>query len=175
MTDNLEELERLLAKATPGEWVFDETVTTQVDLPCVSDQFRLIVAEMLDDGRTVEECEHNAALIVALRNAAPSLIATAREVEGLRAEVARLREDAERWQALLSSARFKMIGSAGFIHNKDGSVSINPDNDYGWLHFGIEVWDNHPAGNDAQGIHGRNLLLAYVDHRRALEGKEPRP
>lgn len=82
------------------------------------------------------------------------------------------REDAERWRALISSDRFKMMGAAGFIHEADGSVRVNPDSDYGWLHFGLEVWDRHPAGDDAQGRHGRNLLMAYVEHRRAITQAE---
>lgn len=96
--DNLEELERLLAKATPGEWhafhkphsvtiCFDPkggysnrvAECTYWSLPTRGQPDRVIALS-------------NAALIVALRNAAPSLIVTAREVEGLRAEVARLRE-----------------------------------------------------------------------------------
>lgn len=99
MTDNLEELERLLEKATPGEWIAAAKPSRIVGWPIVSEQGRAIGSVNYVDpagfapanAALNDEAKANAALIVALRNAAPSLIATAREVEGLRAEVARLR------------------------------------------------------------------------------------
>lgn len=113
MTDNLEELERLLAKATPGPWEFD----SERNEDCSPKHHDYFIGGTGRDGKWItlfdsvksdeklieeeydEDYHHawdavgkaNAALIVALRNAAPSLIATAREVEGLRAEVARLK------------------------------------------------------------------------------------
>lgn len=96
MTDNLEELERLLVKATPGPWesiaeVGVENFANSIYAPA-GDWDGLLLARVDQNGST-----ENAALIVALRNAAPSLIATAREVEGLRAEVARLTEACDLW------------------------------------------------------------------------------
>lgn len=85
MTDNLEELERLLAKATPGPWEHDSGPALNGTYHVVNDADENMICECYD-GESYDE--HNAALIVALRNAAPSLITTAREVEGLRAEVA---------------------------------------------------------------------------------------
>lgn len=76
-----------------------------------------------------------------------------------------LRRDAERWRAFYSTARFKMIGSANLDHSAYPKVSINPAKERGdWIHFGLEVWDRHPEPEDTQGIHGRNVLNAYVDH-----------
>ncbi len=86
MTPNLEELERLLAKATPGEWVaqgWGDGSTPDGVTNIFNHDAEVLLMECLpvDD----------AALIVALHNAAPSLIAKAREADELRAEVGRLR------------------------------------------------------------------------------------
>lgn len=86
-----------------------------------------------------------------------------------------LRRDAERWRAFYSSARFKMIGSANLDHSAYPKVSINAAKaPTDWIHFGLEVWDRHPEPEDTQGIHGRNVLNAYVDHlvaeRAAVRG-----
>ena len=98
--DNLEELERLLAKATPGEWIAQSTDTEGPDygVCIVAENLGGLVAAALPwpteiDKGDFARVEANAALIVALRNAAPSLIATAREVEGLRVENERLPRD----------------------------------------------------------------------------------
>ncbi|MFZ5744431.1 MAG: hypothetical protein ACOY7T_08135 [Pseudomonadota bacterium] len=100
-TPDLEELERLLAKATPGDWVAAAKPSRIVGWPIVSQQGRAIGSVNYVDpagfapanAALNDEAKANAALIVALRNAAPFLIATAREVEGLRAEVARLTDE----------------------------------------------------------------------------------
>ncbi|MFZ5744440.1 MAG: hypothetical protein ACOY7T_08180 [Pseudomonadota bacterium] len=91
MTDkpDLDELARLLAKATPGPWesiaeVGVENFANSIYAPA-GDWDGLLLARVDQNGST-----ENAAAIVALRNAAPSLIA---EVEALRGEVARLREE----------------------------------------------------------------------------------
>lgn len=81
------------------------------------------------------------------------------------------RRDAERWRAFISSQRFKMMGSSGFVQDNDGRIVPAKEH----LHFGLEVWNIHPEGDDPQGQNGRALLLAYVEelvHRRA--GKEQR-
>ena len=76
-----------------------------------------------------------------------------------------LRRDAERWRAFYSTGRFKMIGSANLDHSAYPKVSITPAKERGdWIHFGLEVWHPHPEPDDTQGIHGRNVLDAYVDH-----------
>lgn len=74
MTDNLEELERLLAKATRGPWIADKGEIRHPDGP---EKWGL-------PGGPQERA--NCAAIVALHNAAPSLIAKAREADELRAE-----------------------------------------------------------------------------------------
>lgn len=100
---DLDQLEALLAKATPGEWrviEYDCGDTPHYDHngPCPS-----IQADDQQDCAIVHwdgfkqsywssangnqrQIEANAALIVALRNAAPDLIAKARRVEELEAE-----------------------------------------------------------------------------------------
>ena len=54
-------------KATPGPWAYDVTVafSDRPDLPCVVDEYRLIVAQCWDDGHSDDECEANAHLIAA--------------------------------------------------------------------------------------------------------------
>ena len=87
--EELAELERMLAKATPGEWSCLNKVGVVFGPDCQ-------VAHCGDFGDkelvpfNADRWQSDAALIVALRNAAPSLIATAREAEALRAENARL-------------------------------------------------------------------------------------
>lgn len=90
MTDkpDLDELARLLEKATPGPWYWDGFSVSDYDgeSPFPMNMEWCSNLDGADD-------ESDGQLMVALRNAAPSLIA---EVEALRGEVARLRE----WQPL---------------------------------------------------------------------------
>lgn len=84
-------------------------------------------------------------------------------------EIAELREPAERWDALWSSQRIRMMGSAGFDYTGEGGndVSVRKPQE-GWLHFGMEVWDQHPASEEGYPqTRCRNLLITYVDHIRA--------
>lgn len=102
MTD-LEELERLLAAATPGPWE-----AGRMDTESYSADYGPWKAVYAEDPRggvhkptgellpyqvargDGDECRANATLIAALRNAAPALIA----------EVRRLREDVGRWERI---------------------------------------------------------------------------
>jgi hypothetical protein len=61
-----------MAKYTQGPWFYDPCVTIHGEdhLPCVVDEFKLVVAQTLDDGHTEDECEANARLIAA----APGLL-----------------------------------------------------------------------------------------------------
>lgn len=88
---DIDEIERLLAAATPGEWEHNPTVvfSDNHELPCVIDAFHMVIAQVFDDGRTIAEAETNAALIVTLKRSAPAMIAELRE---LRAENARKTE-----------------------------------------------------------------------------------
>ncbi|WP_319798279.1 hypothetical protein [Nitrobacter sp.] len=80
------------------------------------------------------------------------------------------RSDAERWRALISSQRFKMMGSSGFRRDNDGRVVAASEH----LHFGLEVWNIHPEGDDPQGKAGRELLITYVEEIvRRLAAKDP--
>ncbi|MBH0113220.1 hypothetical protein I5E68_09705 [Novosphingobium sp. YJ-S2-02] len=74
-------------------------------------------------------------------------------------------EDAERWRVFFGSERFYVMGAAGF--DWENACVREPRNPNEWLHFTLNIWDIHPAGDDAQGVQGRAMLLAYVDHLRA--------
>jgi len=79
--------------------------------------------------------------------------------------------DAHRWRALMSSQRFKLMGSAGFDYQKIDEANDRtfanlraiPEKEH--LHFGIEVWNIHAAHNDPRypDRFERELLTAYVD------------
>jgi len=103
-------------KATPGAWASDGTVSfsDRPDLPCVFDEHRMIVAQLWDDGHTDDECEANAALIVALHNSAPAMIARLRYLE---TENSRLRED-------LADSYVKLSGVSD--HASDCATSSAP-------------------------------------------------
>jgi hypothetical protein len=98
------------------------------------------------------------------------------EIERLRQLVDVSKDDAERWQAFFSSDRFYVMGWSGFDCDAypEAKVSDVHDPVKDWLHFTLNVWDQHPAGNDKQGTHGRNLLLAYVEYRRKLLASAPK-
>tara|TARA_R110002111_G_scaffold170741_1_gene236430 strand:+ start:2498 stop:2935 length:438 start_codon:yes stop_codon:yes gene_type:complete len=84
MTDTIEELERLLAAATEGHWRYSRSITThdgQYDYG-ISSNGEKVVAEAFGRSAagTTLPAESNAALIVALVNAAPALIASLKAV-----------------------------------------------------------------------------------------------
>lgn len=84
-----------------------------------------------------------------------------------------LKVDAERWRALMSSARMHYMGSLGFrFPTKDNNAKRTLSNstpipvlDTPWL-FGMEFWSEHPdTGHDS---FERELMVNYVD---AIRGR----
>ena len=71
-----DKLKALAEKATPGPWNADSGVciADAQDLPCIIDEHRSLVASTWDDGRSIEQAEANAALIVALVNNLPTIL-----------------------------------------------------------------------------------------------------
>lgn len=56
-------------KHTKEPWRVTTTTIANGDLPCIADEHDLLVAEMQDDGHTLDECESNADRIVDCVNA----------------------------------------------------------------------------------------------------------
>lgn len=126
---DLDEIERLLAAATPGEWAaeFDPIDAgdhaTAVCLPGKAGllgtflaycQHNWSDADYSERRISWKEATSNAALIVALHNSAPAMLAEIRE---LRAENARLRED-------LADSYVKLSGVSD--HASDCATSSAP-------------------------------------------------
>ena len=64
-----------------------------------------------------------------------------------------LAADAERWRALMGSARLSILGTAGSGHT---------------MHIGLEIWGRYPIKqrNPAASDEARKLLTKYADDRR---------
>lgn len=89
---DLDEIERLLAAATPGEWEFvaEEVKDANATWLWIAPKtWHTRVARVVVYKTQEDEQEANAALIVAARNSLPTILTEIRE---LRAENARLRE-----------------------------------------------------------------------------------
>lgn len=72
--------------------------------------------------------------------------------------------DGERWRALMSSERIRVVGYAGMQSNDDLSISIKEP---GHLHFSVEFWDKYRSTLPRfPEVTGRNILTAYADHLR---------
>lgn len=104
----LAELERLEGEATAGPWSWDKRASNGAAPILAAPKSWLgsprQVAKMLfAHGSEDPEVHQNARLVAALRNAAPELLATCRQVEELKAELDREREErAVRARALTS-------------------------------------------------------------------------
>jgi hypothetical protein len=98
---DLEALATTVARMTEGEWQTDPTLSfDDSSLLCIfTASHRLVIAELNDDGMSEEECLNNAAGIVALKNAAPALIA---ETQALRERVRVLEEAFSNVQTLVT-------------------------------------------------------------------------
>lgn len=84
--------------------------------------------------------------------------------------------DAERWRAFMSSQRFHLMGTSGFVYDrvdrvdpddksnslKDRIPRARPE---GQMLIGMEFWNEHPAHNDPRypDTFERLFLVAYVD------------
>lgn len=79
------------------------------------------------------------------------------ELIALREENERLAKDAERWQAFISCARIRIIGSAGF----------NGPDDY--RHFGAEFWTCYPDAKPTEEI--KRILIEFAD--AAIDAAHP--
>lgn len=106
MTLNLEELETLLAAATPGPWEADHNCTT------------FLYSTEYEIGRI--ESGQDADLIIALRNAAPALIARVRELESendvLNEELSLASEDWEPIETAPEDDEIYMLAERGFVY-----------------------------------------------------------
>lgn len=83
----------------------------------------------------------------------------------------KMREDAERWRALMASPKMHFMGSAGF--DKDGVPRPGED-----LHFGVEFWnvfdtEKHPLNYSDE--HSRKVVMNYADAIRAATAIEDAP
>lgn len=138
----------------------EHVTVTQADRDAAADMWERHAGKRFDFHRQIARGEHDdhysvQALARHRTQSQPSSDALTGDVE----------RDAARWRALWSSDRIRMIGTAGFDHADDGSVTLCEGVGH---HMGLEVWDRHPAKNDGEGTRGRASLLAYVDHRAAL-------
>lgn len=84
-TLDLDELERLLAEATPGEWRWwTSNSFRRLSSDATGRDGDVLRGVVYRDGQPgVEVSDSDAALIVALRNAAPALLAMARRAQGV--------------------------------------------------------------------------------------------
>ena len=88
------------------------------------------------------------------------------------AEVERLREDAERWRALIASQRIRVMGSAGLYRDGDRHKKRSG----GRMHLGVELWNVHDAPHPSAEFpqeRSREMLIFYVDQIRAALLEEP--
>ncbi|MGP1125030.1 hypothetical protein [Serratia sp. CY56464] len=78
-----------------------------------------------------------------------------------------VRRDAERWRAMLGSARIRILGIAGF----DAPVPPGGDPDY--RHFGMEIWTHYPGWMAEKNEYGIDTLTQYADACRAAMLAQP--
>lgn len=77
-----------------------------------------------------------------------------------------LEQDAQRWRALVSSARLRPLGWTGL----DSKVVVK-DKEDNYLHFGMEFWTIYGKEHwDGDNIVGQKLLTNYADHIIYTEG-----
>jgi len=103
MTELIEELKRLHAEATPGPWVSRDGVTN-----IFGPQRRMVAlasaySTNVNEDRCAAENAANAALILALRNALPAIIARLEAAEGM--EAALICYEAERLMVAIVKRR----------------------------------------------------------------------
>ena len=68
------------------------------------------------------------------------------------------KRDAERWRALMSSARIRVMGTAGFDeHGKPR------EGNGGYLHMGVEFWTMHDAPSNELSV---AIVTNYADFLR---------
>lgn len=79
-------------------------------------------------------------------------------------ELKQLILDAERWRAITSCARIRMMGSAGFGYpaGKHGGFPARPADPTGHRHLGMEFWSHHPDATPNE--KGKEILTTYADH-----------
>ncbi len=78
-----------------------------------------------------------------------------------------VQRDAERWRAMLGSARIRILGSAGF----DATALPGGDPDY--RHFGMEIWTHYPGWLTEKNEYGIDILNKYADACRAAMLAQP--
>lgn len=82
------------------------------------------------------------------------------------AALSALTADAERWHALMSSQRVRVIGSSGMV-TPEGELKTPAD---GYVHIGVELWSLHGAPHPSAEFpqdRCREQLTFYVDFLRS--------
>jgi hypothetical protein len=119
--DQLKELEDLLAKATPGEW--EREGRDEEDWIAGRRQnaeMGNIVCSQPEMSLSAKRWEANAALIVAMHRALPSLLSTARQAEVMRGALD--------WYARAGGAAFSIeAAERGDLDLSDASIALTED------------------------------------------------
>lgn len=129
----------------------------------------MVEAAAIALGKCPEECPGNCSCRAAARRAIEAALTAAVPPAD--------RIDAERWRALMASARLHYMSSAGIeIKQKDpngdrGTTNLQPVPRLCEVwHFGMEFWSQHRAAGNPLFPDGfeRELMVAYTDAMRAL-------
>ena len=78
-----------------------------------------------------------------------------------------VQRDADRWRAMLGSARIRILGAAGF-----GATGL-PGGDPDYRHFGMEIWTHYPGWLTEKNEYGIDILTKYADICRAAMLAQP--
>lgn len=78
-----------------------------------------------------------------------------------------VQRDADRWRAMLGSARIRILGADGF-----GATGL-PGSDPDYRHFGMEIWTHYPGWLTEKNEYGIDILTKYADICRAAMLAQP--
>lgn len=94
---------------------------------------------------------------IAIDEAADHIATLTAERDALAQRCAAAERDAGRWQAVIGSARVRVLGSAGL--NSELDPYGKPWN--GYAHIGVELWTKHEGGHEPP--HAVEWLTKYAD------------
>jgi hypothetical protein len=82
-------------------------------------------------------------------------------------ELDSLIEDAERWRALMSSQRIRVMGAAGMQWHKQEPVIV----DFEHVHIGVEFWSTHSAAHPSREFPQEGCRAAFTAYADFLRGE----
>jgi hypothetical protein len=130
-------------------------ITAEFSLAQAREEIERLKGVVVAAKQEIEACDtENAGLHLKCVGYLAQTIGAQAKLEAAEQREKGLREDAERWRAIIGCARIRTLGSAGIV----------TPNEHGYAHIGVELWTHYTASSNPEAI---EWLTKFADISKA--------